>query len=82
MQKIFVVHDSKVEAYAQPFCAQSTGSAIRSFGDEVNRKDTALAAHPEDFTLFEIGEYDEHRGEIRMYEIKKSLGLALDFKRD
>lgn len=84
MQKVFVVYDSKSEAYGNPFVAQSTGVAIRSYADEVNRKDgqSQVAAHPEDFTLFEVGTYDEHTGLISMYEAKKSLGVGLDFKRE
>lgn len=82
MHKVFTVYDSKIEAYGQPWLAQATGAAIRSFTDEVNRTDgqSPVAAHPEDFTLFEIGTWDELAGEIDMYHAKKSLGTGVDFR--
>lgn len=83
MNKVFVVKDAKVEAYGTPFVAQATGAAIRSFSDEVNRTDgeSQVAKHPEDFTLFEIGEYDDQTGTMRLYEAKKALGCGIDFLR-
>lgn len=84
MRKVCVVYDCKVEAYGNPFITPATGAAIRSFADEVNRSDktSEVASHPEDFTLFEIGTYDETKGIITMYEAKKSLGTGIDFRRD
>lgn len=84
MQKVFVAYDSKSEAYGQPWYAMSTGAAIRSFSDEVNRTDgqSQVAVHPEDFILFEIGTYNELEGRLEIYEAKKSLGLGLDFLRE
>ena len=41
---------------------QHTGQAIRSFGDAVNAKDGKhdnLSAHPEDFDLYHLGEYND-----------------------
>lgn len=83
MAKVLVVYDSKSECYGNPFYARATGEAIRSFADEVNREDgqSAVSAHPEDFTLFEIGEYDAELGEVVMYESKKSLGVGTQFLR-
>jgi len=82
--RILVVYDSKAEAYGRPFVVRSTGEGIRSFGDEINsgRDESQLSSHPEDFTLFEIGTWDDASGVIELYEAKKSLGVGLDFKRD
>lgn len=80
MVKMCCVYDSKAEAYMRPFVAQSTAAAIRSFGDEVNsgNKESPLVSHPEDFTLFEIAQWDEMHGVISVYEAKKSLINGLD----
>lgn len=85
MRKICVIHDSKTEGYLDPMFVRATGEAIRIFKDEVNRvasngQLSPLAAHPEDFTLFEIGSWDEQTGTLMVYPAKKSLGLGLDFK--
>ena len=82
--KMFVVYDSKVEGYTQPFTAPATGAAIRNFADEANgrREGSPVKEHPGDFTLFEIGTYDDQAGVCEMYEAKKSLGTGLDYLRE
>lgn len=79
--KVFTVYDSKVEAYMSPFMMQSKGQAIRSFGDECNNSDSMFCKHPEDFTLFEIAEYDDQLGVYNMHDVKIPLGTALENKR-
>jgi hypothetical protein len=82
MKKMFVARDSKAEAFGEPFFASATGIAIRSFSDEANGRGgqrSAVAAHPEDFFLYEIGTYDESSGTVELYKDKKHLGCASDF---
>lgn len=80
-QKIFTIYDSKVEAYMNPIFCRSKGEAIRSLTDAVNDEKTQINKYPEDFTLFEIGEFDPVNGTITVLDAKKSLGLALEYKR-
>lgn len=77
--KILTVYDSKAEYFFQPFYAKATNEAIRIFKDMANNPKSAIAHHPEDYSLFEIGEFDEDKGDIVLYESKKSLGLASYF---
>lgn len=81
--KVFTIFDAKGLAYSRPFFEGATGSAVRSFIDEVNstNANSALAAHPEDYTLFEIAEFDQVSAKLMVYEAKKSLGCGVDFKR-
>lgn len=82
MTKMFVARDDKAEAFGEPFFAPATGIAIRSFTDEANGRGSqrsAVAAHPEDFSLFELGTYEASTGTLSVYEHKKPLGCALDF---
>jgi len=81
--KICCIYDCKSESYGRPFFSDATGAAIRSFSDEANStsKESTIANHPGDYTLFEIGTYDHQSGVIEVYEAKKSLGCALDFVR-
>lgn len=66
MQKlqIFSVFDKKAVAYLQPFYYQQKGQAIRAFEDSVNNPETAFNKHPEDFSLYLLGEFDDTTGEI------------------
>lgn len=36
------------------------GLAIRAFTETANGGETQIALHPEDFTLFHLGEWDDH----------------------
>lgn len=78
--KMFAVHDSKAEAYLQPFSMRSKGEAIRAFQNSVNDPQTQFNKYPADFTLFEIGEYDELTGQI-IPSNKIALGNAIEYKK-
>ena len=60
------IRDSAADAYGRPFFLPSVGVAIRSFTDEVNRpsEDNQIYQHPEDFDLFELGEFDDTTGRL------------------
>lgn len=75
---IFTVRDNKAEAFMRPFFARARGEAIRSFGDEVNTKDTMLNKYPADFELFYLGEFDEVTAGVKALS-PESLGSGLNF---
>jgi hypothetical protein len=81
-KKMYVVYDSKSESYGLPMFFQSKGVAIRNFTDEVSRPDSLIAKHPEDFTLFELGDYSESTGVFVIHPVKVSVGLACEFKKE
>lgn len=65
--KLFAVFDSKAALFGQPFSDQQEGSAIRNFSDAVNdssNPNNLWNKHPEDFSLFQIGEFDNNSGEL------------------
>lgn len=78
--KIFCVYDSKAEAYMQPFLMPTKGQAIRAFQTTVNDPSTDFNKYPGDFTLFEIGEWDDQTSKIGSYDTKVNLGTALEHK--
>jgi|JI61114DRNA_FD_contig_21_3583598_length_731_multi_9_in_0_out_0_2 hypothetical protein len=78
--KIFTFYDSKVEAYSPPAFMVHRGAAIRSFIELANDGASSVSKYPADFTLFEIGEFDDSTGVITAYEAKVSLGNGLDFR--
>ena len=80
-QKLFVLNDVKSGTYTAPTVHLSRGQALRDFGDAINgNPDTLLAKHPEDFTLFEIGEYDVYTGTIILHDAKEAVANGLDLK--
>jgi len=76
--KIFTVFDGKSEAYLQPFFLQTSGQAIRAFSDCVNDANHQFGRHPEDYTLFELGGYDDANSQFTIYETPVSLGKGIE----
>lgn len=58
---IFTVKDTVAEFYMQPFFARTKGEAIRSFAQAVNDdpKTSQIAAHPDQYELYYLGDFDE-----------------------
>lgn len=78
--KMFSVYDNKAECFSPPFFMKATGLALRGFTDMINSgEQTQYSVHPQDFTLFELGEWNEETGKVEQYEAPKSLGNGVDF---
>jgi hypothetical protein len=77
---IYSIHDSAANAYLPPFFMHNDGLAIRTFQDMVNSKEeNNISKHPDQFTLFKLGEYDDNTGELIPAELK-SLGNGVNYK--
>lgn len=76
---IFTVHDSKAEAFIQPFFAQNTAIAIRMFGKACNEQETDFHQFAGDYTLFELGMFDQDTAKFELHATPINLGLALTF---
>jgi hypothetical protein len=76
------VKDRAADAYARPMFVPSVGVAIRSFSDEINRSDAEnqLYNHPDDFDLYEFGEFDDNTGQFNLHESPKLLSLGKQVK--
>lgn len=77
--KVFSIYDSKVEAFMRPFFEQTRGSAIRSVTEAVNDKSTSFSKYPADFTLFELGSFDDSNGQFTLLPTPVSCGLLIEF---
>lgn len=64
--KVCSIRDRAANVYSQPMFFNSIGSAVRAFGDEVKRvhDNNNLNKHPEDFDLYQVGEFDDELGEF------------------
>jgi hypothetical protein len=79
---ICAVKDRAADAYGRPMYVPSVGVAIRSFQDEINRSDAdnQLYNHPDDFDLYEFGEFDDNSGVFELHEQPKLLSLGKQVK--
>lgn len=62
--KVFSVFDSKLQVFNTPFFSRSAADASRSFSDLVRDSRTTVGQHPDDFFLYEIGQYSDETGEL------------------
>lgn len=76
MMRIFSVYDSKANSYMLPFFIQNAPMAIRSFANAANDPATDIGKFPTDFTLFEIGTYDDQGGLLEPIQPFINHGLA------
>lgn len=79
--KMFSVYDAKVSSYLQPFFLPATGHALRAFESTVNDPKSNLYRYPADYTLMEIGTFNESTGTVEMLDVKINLGCALEYKK-
>ena len=77
--KCFAIYDSKAVAYLIPFFSKNEHTAIRDFAHAANDQSHAFHRNAADYTLFELGEYDEQDGLIMQHDAVKPLGTALQF---
>lgn len=77
--KLFAIRDAKSESYDGPRSYPTEAAATRSFGDAINNDAQGYGKFPEDFSLWLIGEWDEHEGVLIGYETPKIVtqGVAL-----
>lgn len=79
IKKIFCVYDSAVENYGVPFFDVTLKSVMRSFMDIIGDKSSAIGKSPQDFTLFELGEYDSNTAKFNLHPSPISRGCAIEF---
>lgn len=80
--EVFSFYDSAVEAYMPPFYMKSKGEALRVFSDLVNDKSHGFSKHPEDFTLFHLGSWNDSDAFYQPLLTPVSLGKAIEYVSD
>lgn len=76
---VFSIFDDKAGCYMPPFFSSAVGQAVRSFGDLVNNKETMVGMHPEDFRLFQLGDFDDGDGRLSSLDVTRLVAVGLDF---
>lgn len=61
---LFGILDAAAGCYRSIFPALSVGEATRGFADLANNPDTDVGRHPQDFSLYRLGEWDDSDGSV------------------
>jgi len=75
------VYDSKVKYFSPPMLYKNRGEALRGWEEAVNDVKSTIAKYPADFTIMEIGEWNDDDGAYVAHAVHQNLGNALQYKR-
>lgn len=64
IQKIYSIYDTKAQAFLPPFFMPNDDMAIRAVMDCLADPNHNFAAHPEDYGLVALGEFDDQLGDV------------------
>lgn len=78
--KVLAIRDRAVDAYGLPIFVVAIGQGVRSFGDEINREGSAYHAHPEDFDLYLLGDFDEQTGTLVPIGVPRQVAIGKDLR--
>ncbi len=74
----YTIYDVASGIYMRPFFSQADGQAIRGFKDIATDADHEVGKHPEDYTLFRIGTYNDTTGKLAGEDPEKlATGLEM-----
>lgn len=62
--RIFSIFDDKAKAFLPPFVLPNEAMAVRVFSDMCNSDSHQFGVHPSDYTLFDLGEFDDCLGQL------------------
>lgn len=79
---ILSVRDAKADAFGRPIFVGTVATGARSFSDEVNRKDAdnQMFNHPEDFSLYDLGSFDDQTGSFELHSSPQFVLEAVTVK--
>lgn len=66
--RVYSIFDKACGAYTRPFFVQADEAAIRAFKDDALRPDSVVGKHPEDYSLFHVGHWDDNEGSLKACE--------------
>lgn len=79
IHQIFSVYDQKALAYLPTFILPEVDMAKRIFGDCINDEGHQFGKHPEDYTLFVLGTFNDRTGELETNPTPMGLGNGVQY---
>lgn len=67
---IYTIYDIASVHYMRIFQARADGEVKRAFMDMALNKDHEIGAHPEHYSLWRIGTFDDNSGELKREDFK------------
>jgi len=77
---VYSIYDSKVCFFDRPLFMRNRGEAMRAWEEAANNAESKVSAHPHDYALMELGEFDDNTGLFALHEQPKLLSLGKQVK--
>lgn len=77
IKKIYSVFDSATGVYSAPFLSVTQPEALRSWYKACQDDQLPFKSSPADFSLFELGSFDDSEGSFLCHKAPLNLGTAL-----
>lgn len=78
--KLYSIYDSKAEVFGPVTPARHDNEMLREFARHANDPGSRIGQHPEDYSLFCVGDFDDSKGELNKC-LPKNMGLAASLVR-
>lgn len=65
----YTIFDSCSGSYSRPFFTAADGDAVRQFGDIANDESHPIGKHPEHYSLFRNGTFNDQTGKFNPEEV-------------
>lgn len=78
--ELLAVYDSKAKAFMAPFVVSQIAVAARVFAEAANKMNHQICEHPEDFTLWHLGTFDDDTATFDIKPVYINLGMASQYK--
>lgn len=74
----YTIYDAASGIYMRPFFSQADGQAIRGFKDISCDAEHEVGKHPEDYTLYRVGSFNDTTGKMEGEKLEKlATGLEM-----
>ena len=76
---VYSIFDTASGTYMRPFYTQADGEAVRMFNDLVTDPEHAVGKHPEDYSIWRLGTFDDNKGDLKD-EVNECLQMGINAK--
>lgn len=75
----FSIFDDKAQIFNVPFFFVHKGQASRAFSDLIGDRQSTIAHHPEDYSLYRVGEFDDVSGLMLGFVTPEFIARAIEY---
>lgn len=71
--QIVAIRDKALEAFMRPFFAAAVAAAVRDFQDAMKDTQVPMHKHPEHYSLWHFGSFNDANGQFTTFETPKLI---------